>query len=115
MNDPTNIQQWQAAVHSLAKEKGWWRGTESNPNDLAAKLALVHSEVSEALECLRRGDMDYREADNGKPEGWPTELADVAIRLLDLAEATGVDLEEAMRVKHRFNMTRSFKHGGKAL
>lgn len=40
-------------IHDLAVEKGWW--DEELPT--AVYLALIHSEVSEALEALRRPDL----------------------------------------------------------
>ncbi len=48
-----------------------------------------------------------------KPCGIPSELADVAIRLADLAGALGIDLEQAIIEKHRYNRTRAYRHGGK--
>ena len=50
-----------------------------------------------------------------KPEGIPTELADVIIRVLDIAAEFGIDLDTAMRLKMDYNKTRGYKHGGKLL
>lgn len=49
----------------------------------------------------------------GKPIGLASELADVLIRLLDMANEMGIDLGEATLLKHRFNRTRPHRHGGK--
>jgi len=43
------------------------------------------------------------------------ELADVVIRVMDIFGAMGWDLEQAIELKHSFNKTRAFRHGGKAL
>jgi NTP pyrophosphatase (non-canonical NTP hydrolase) len=104
----------QREVHTLAVEKGWW----DDPRPIPELLALMHSEISEALEA-------YREApsllaiktcfvrEDGKPEGFASELADVVIRVLDAAESLGIDLGEVILQKHAFNQTRALRHGGK--
>lgn len=94
---------------------GWW--DEESPN-YAEKLALIHSEVSEALEDLRDpilgSDLTFWETDEkGKPIGFPTELADVVIRVADLCGHLGIDLEKMISVKLEYNRQRGFKHGGK--
>lgn len=66
-------------------------------------LALVHSEVSEALEAFRKGDID----------NFIEELADVVIRVVDCSEGLGLNIETAIRAKLEKNKTRGFRHGGK--
>ena len=69
---------------------------------------------SEALEALRDGDFGSIRED-GKPEGFDSELADVVIRVFDLAEAVGINLGAAIIDKMRYNETRPYKHGGRKL
>lgn len=119
-------------IHSLAKEKGWYDGEERKLPEL---IALIHSELSEALEEYRNGfkpDEVYcncncdRSEGNGmplnpcrncgeKPEGIPIELADCIIRILDTCGYYGIDIEEAVRIKHEYNKTRARRHGGKVV
>ena len=101
--------------YELAYEKGWHEG----PLNVPEKLALIHSEVSEALECYREGQMTLGEEGSGilgqphKPVGFPSELADIVIRCFDLAGAMNIDLEAVIEQKHEFNKTRPHRHGGK--
>jgi NTP pyrophosphatase (non-canonical NTP hydrolase) len=50
-----------------------------------------------------------------KPEGIPSELADIIIRVLDVAYRYGIDLEEVLLEKLAFNETRGYRHGGKKI
>lgn len=85
-------------------------------------IALMHSELSEALEELRTGpaagrkinDTYYNPEKPTKPEGVPAELADVVIRILGFCERNEIDLGSAILEKMAYNNTRPFKHGGKA-
>ena len=94
-------------VHEVAQDKGWWDG-ERNDGEL---IALMHSELSEALEGLRHG--------NGSSDHIPEfncaeeELADTVIRIADMCAARGWRLGEAIIAKMEFNSGRSRKHGGK--
>lgn len=129
---PETISSWQQAVHQTAAEKGWHDNdscvTKATPQSpplgvkterVAAQIALIHSEASEALEALRDGHVQLYTVEDkygrDKPEGVVAELADVVIRCMDLCGALGLDLEEAMSQKHAYNQTRPRKHGGKAI
>jgi NTP pyrophosphatase (non-canonical NTP hydrolase) len=107
-----NIKNLQKEVYDLAKEKGWH--DHGNEKSFLECCALIHSELSEAIEEFRSGKF-YTEVyyNDEKPEGIPIELADVLIRLLDTAEQYGINLEEAVEIKHQFNKTRSYRHGNK--
>lgn len=68
-------------VHGLAVEKGWWEASKETSS--VERLMLVISELCEAVECHRDGDLTLRVSDSGKPEGIQIEIADAAIRILD--------------------------------
>lgn len=75
---------------------------QAEKNDfLATRLALIHSEVSEALEALRKGDM----------ENFAEELADIVIRVADTAGGLDIDLEGEIIKKMEKNKKRGYKHG----
>ena len=126
------LRQWQSEIGLWAKGKGWWEGfqvygradlepdqvlvsaPQARNHYIASKLALIHSEVSEALEALRDGHIKYWIM-SGKPEGLEIELADTLIRILDLAEALGLDMGKAVAAKMAYNTERAYRHGGKAM
>jgi NTP pyrophosphatase (non-canonical NTP hydrolase) len=74
-------------------------------------LALLHSEVSEALDAYRKRGFVSWTREDGKPEGFAEELADVFIRLVDTAVRYDVDLAAEVRRKMDFNWTRPARHG----
>jgi NTP pyrophosphatase (non-canonical NTP hydrolase) len=103
----------------MACEKGFWDETPEEPGRLTsigAKMALIHSEVTEALEEYRNGHpLDETRIENGKPEGFGVELADVIIRVCDIAQKAGVNLGALVNLKMRYNRTRPTRHGGKKI
>lgn len=76
-------------------------GFHEKPVHIPESLALIHSEVSEALEADRKGDS----------ENFAEELADVCIRVFDLCGALGIDLETEIADKMAKNAQREYKHG----
>ena len=77
------------------------------------KLMLMVSELAEAQDELRKGKPAFETyyPDGAKPEGVPSELADVVIRVLDFCYTEGIDLESIIEEKLAYNATRERLHG----
>ena len=125
-----SLQVLQKDIHQTAIDHGWYEGSSSDPladpNRIPALLMLIVSEASEALEAFREAKKDtdireiqYESSGSGtgsqKPVGFPSEIADIVIRCLDLSEHYGIDLASIILEKHQYNITRSYKHGGKRI
>ncbi len=104
-------------AHENAVDKGWWGEDGRADKPFGELIALMHSELSEALEEYRngRGLHEIYESEGGKPEGVPVELADVVIRIADFCGRHGIDLSWAVRSKMAYNKTRPYRHGGKVV
>lgn len=96
----------QQEFYQNSKNHGFYDGKEIND---AEKICLMHSELSEALESCRHGDPPDDKVPNFS--GMEAELADCIIRILDFAEAKNLKVIEAVVEKHKFNLTRPYKHG----
>lgn len=85
--------------HNQAREMGWW----DNPRETGTLLALVHSEISEALEGDRKNKMDDHLPDR---KAFEVEIADAVIRLMDISGYYELDLGGAIRDKLAYNLNR---------
>jgi len=104
-----DISEAQQIAHDNALDKGFWDNT-----DIPTKLMLIVTEVAEAMEEYRVENetlTTVRYRLDGKPEGFPTELADIVIRVFDLAAYLDIDLDDLVYEKMQFNTTREFLHG----
>lgn len=102
------LEDFQEYVYAVARSKGRWRPEVS---DITTKLALLHAEVSEVTEAVRRGNRP----DEHIPEfkGAEAELADIVIMSLEIAKHFGFNLFGAMVAKAKYNETRPYMNGEK--
>ena len=108
-------------VHRVNVANGWWMDREAiirlhangQHQVILAALALVVSEVAEAMEAIRKHEADTW-TDTTTKDTFARELAGATVRIMDLAAWTGVDLGEAIRAELEANKARGHRHGGKA-
>lgn len=97
----------QALAHATATNAGWYRDPATGApveRNFGEVVALMHSELSEALEAHRKNLMDDKLPDRS---GIEVEFADCIIRILDTAAAMGLDVPGAIIAKNRYNRTRA--------
>jgi NTP pyrophosphatase (non-canonical NTP hydrolase) len=99
-------------LNELAMECYWTQIRHGFRNTPVEDMALIASEVSEALEDIREGKPLHELTTKlGKPEGVPSEMADVIIRVLGFCAQHGIDIAAAVELKMAYNETRPYKHG----
>jgi len=124
-----NIKKTMLEIHNNNVEKGFWENKETK--NVGEVLMLCVSELSEALEAHRKNKFanveQFKQIMHGftvadSPitfeetfqrdikDSFEDEIADTVIRLFDLAEGFGIDLEFHIRQKIDYNKTRPYKH-----
>lgn len=89
----------QDVCYSLAKDAGW----HDKPREDGTMIALIHSEISEALEGIRKDLNDDHLTSRKMVE---VELADAVIRIMDYAGSRGLDVAGAIVDKLEYNQQR---------
>lgn len=97
----TGLRQLASGISQWNAHQGFWPPGLPTAAEKSSKIALIHTELSEMLEAVRKGDR-HNEAE---------EAADILIRLLDYCGHYGIDLGEALQFKQLNNYSRPFRHG----
>lgn len=103
-------------MHTVAVDHGFIDAGDNCPREIlfaAAHMALITSEVSEALEVIRSGNLQQPSKKVDGITALEDEFADIIIRVCMIAKTLGVDLGKGVITKHQFNDQRPWKHGGK--
>lgn len=103
------MEQLQYIISDVNKTHGW----HDKQVPIPEAISLMHSELSEALEEYRKNASIPEYEENGKPEGYLIEIADLVIRAFDHCDRLGFNLGEAIVKKVKYNDTRPYRHGGK--
>ena len=116
-----NIKELCVAAHNNSANHGFWDDYNQTLSFLPtcldidkytldiklSKIALIMSELGEAVEGIRKPTADPHCPGFSSEE---IEMADVLIRIFDYCEAFGLDLAGAVTTKMAFNQTRPYKH-----
>lgn len=118
-------------INQHVKEKGFWQSMYDvtsflelhehalNKNTIKAtkdafiaqKIALVGTELSEAVESMRKTDYEANGYGIGVKDSFADEIADTIIRLLDLCGELQIDIDTQIKWKMLHNRSRAEKHG----
>lgn len=90
--------------YGAAKAKGFHDDLPADRTGTLVRLALIHTEVSEATQEVKRHGV-------ANPDAIAEELADALIRIGDLAGSLSLDLEGAVEAKMAKNLTRPYRYG----
>ena len=116
----TQLRRLGEQAHALSEAKGFWQAsadptrkiTEADVADVATKISLLAGEAIELLEAWRMPNpFEHCGKQGCRLNGLEEELADVFIRLCDLAAFFGIDLADVAKQKMSYNATRIPMHG----
>lgn len=118
MTTTRSLGEWAELINAISVSHGFWPDDPPSIGDrnFGEMIALMHSELTEALESHREGEPSVFYKKNGetlsnKPEGWAVELIDCIIRALDTLAVAGINVDMLMQEKCDYNLSRPRLHG----
>ena|SRR3990167_4970390 len=97
----TNLEELALEIREINAKNGFIKVSKDSVKDVIVSLALIGTEVSEAIEEVRINNW----------EGVEEEIADIIIRCLDLSASLGFDMDTAISAKIKANASRPYRHG----
>jgi len=117
LNLTRSVKEWIKYCKRVANEHGFkivWERKEAPLNPME-KLMLVVSECGEAMEAYRAQNKPNNGVNKIHCDNWrecfEEEVADIFVRLYHMCGDLGIDLEEILEKKMRYNKKRPFRHG----
>jgi len=101
-----NLQELTQAMHEFVRSQGWYESNTKRPQTLRNLAISLNLEASEVLEHFQ-----WQE-NTDQSEELASELADVALYLLQIASIAGIDLEQAILKKLEYNYHRKWDPKG---
>lgn len=105
---PLTIAELTEAMHAFVQSKDWYDANSPRPQTLRNLAISLSLEASEVLEHFQWRDKTPESLGKIERSGLASELADVALYLLQLASISGIDLEQAILDKLKINYDRTW-------
>lgn len=107
-----SVQQLQIECHDIAEQQGFHSLDPKSKQGFMMLMALVHTEVSEAVQYVKKNVVAAPTDSDLDSIG--EEFADTVIRLLDIAQMLGINMQSSIETKMEFNKARGYRYNWKS-